>query len=676
MSEGVASPPGAAAAAEEGAAAAGGGPAAGDAGPEAAGREVRCGDCLVWNRQQTWLCVVPLFIGFVGLGLSLMLLKWIVVGSVQEYLPTELMDSKGIEQDPFFLSKQPTTPPKSAELTASPGTAAAAAASRTPNQISTRLTTMAKAPTRFPATRGPVRAVPPRSTTARHTLAPPTVLASSTAAVAVPFSTTLLVARPAPGAPRSPPVPLWPTAAYTTSSYKTYLQDSAPSWTLSPFQEASTTTTATPETHSSPKYHTTTYSIEQSEHFKPCKDKDLAYCLHDGECFVIETLTGSHKHCRCKEGYQGVRCDQFLPKTDSILSDPTDHLGIEFMESEEVYQRQVLSISCIVFGIVIVGTISAAFYFRTKKQTKYIQEQLKEIQNAKTYSLNASSIMAKTETRAQSQVQLQNYSTTRRHEEPVMGKMMESSFSGTQSFPEALSADRGGQAAKPHRNFSPCCNAGQQPGMLHRNAFRRTPPLPGGRFNGITGPAYQQLEESKISDQDTGPSQGLSPGLKTSQNASINMQLPSRETSSYFNSTASRNMVGYSSPRANSVPIIPSVGLDEAYMQTQNISDITGIKWCKNSYSTEMVNMSAPTSSCLIAEQKEVKLLLETVQEQIRILTDARRSDNFDLSKVKAENSRSGNTAFLPMSPVAKSEREEAQFVLKSESKRDLASIK
>ncbi|GAA6096972.1 pro-neuregulin-3, membrane-bound isoform [Tachysurus ichikawai] len=26
--------------------------------------------------------------------------------------------------------------------------------------------------------------------------------------------------------------------------------------------------------------------------------------------------------CRCKEGFQGIRCDQFLPKTDSILSDP------------------------------------------------------------------------------------------------------------------------------------------------------------------------------------------------------------------------------------------------------------------------------------------------------------------------------------------------------------------
>ncbi|XP_053162211.1 pro-neuregulin-3, membrane-bound isoform isoform X3 [Hemicordylus capensis] len=659
MSEGVASPPGAAAAAEEGAAAGAGGPADGDGGPDPAAREVRCSDCIVWNRQQTWLCVVPLFIGFVGLGLSLMLLKWIVVGSVKEYVPTELMDSKGMEQDPIFLSK-PTTPPKSMETTTAT-TTAAAATSRTPNRISTRLTTMTRAPTRFPGTRGPIRSNPPRSTTARHTVMPPTVLATST----VPFSTTILISRPAPGTPGTQPLPIWPTAAYTTSSYKTYLQDSAPSWTLSPFQEASTTTT-TPEANTSPKYHTTTYSTEQSEHFKPCKDKDLAYCLNDGECFVIETLTGSHKHCRCKEGYQGVRCDQFLPKTDSVLSDP---------KSEEVYQRQVLSISCIVFGIVIVGMICAAFYFKTKKQTKHIQEQLKETQNGKTYSLNASSMMAKSETRVQSRVQLQNYSKAKRHPEPAMEKMMESSFSGTQSFPEALSPDRGIQPMKPHRSLSSCCSSGQRTGMLHRNAFRRTPPLPRGRFNGITGPAYQQLEESRITDQDTIPCQGVSTALKTPQNTSINMQLPSRETSSYFNSVVQKDMVGYSSPRANSVPIIPSVGLDEACMQTQNVSDITGIKWCKNSYSSELVNVSAPASSCLIAEQQEVKILLETVQEQIRILTDARRSEDFELASAETKNSTSENTAFLPMSPVAKLEQE-AQFVLKSETQRDSTLIK
>ncbi|KYO27711.1 pro-neuregulin-3, membrane-bound isoform isoform A [Alligator mississippiensis] len=340
-------------------------------------------------------------------------------------------------------------------------------------------------------------------------------------------------------------------------------------------------------------------------------------------------------------------------------------------ESEEVYQRQVLSISCIVFGIVIVGMLCAAFYFKTKKQTKQIQEQLKETQNGKTYSLNASSMMAKSETLTQNRVQLQNYSKTNRHSGPGMDKVMESSFSGTQSFSEALSPDRGSQPVKQHRSLSSYCNPGQRTGMLHRNAFRRTPPLPRGRFNGITGPAYQQLEESRITDQDAIPCQGYSSiGLKTSQNTSINMQLPSRATTPYFTHVDQKALVGYSSSRANSVPIIPSVGLDEACMQMQNVSEVTGIKWCKNSYSAELVNVSAPVSNCLIAEQQEVKILLETVQEQIRILTDARRSEDYELVSAETENSASENTAFLPMSPMAKSERE-AQFVLKSETQKD-----
>lgn len=74
--------------------------------------------CAFWPRQQTWLCVVPLLIGFVGLGLSLMLLKWIVVGSVQDYVPTDLVDAKGIGQDPIFLSK-PSALPKGHDSTTS-----------------------------------------------------------------------------------------------------------------------------------------------------------------------------------------------------------------------------------------------------------------------------------------------------------------------------------------------------------------------------------------------------------------------------------------------------------------------------------------------------------------------------------------------------------------------------
>ncbi|XP_073935417.1 pro-neuregulin-3, membrane-bound isoform isoform X9 [Castor canadensis] len=703
MSEGAAaaSPPGAASAAaasaEEGiaaaaaAAAAGGGPDGGGEGAAEPPRELRCSDCIVWNRQQTWLCVVPLFIGFIGLGLSLMLLKWIVVGSVKEYVPTDLVDSKGMGQDPFFLSK-PSSFPKAMETTTtttsttSPATSSVggAASSRTPNRISTRLTTITRAPTRFPGHRVPIRASP-RSTTARNTAAPPTVLSTT-----APFfsSSTPGSRPPVPGAPSTQAMPSWPTAAYATSSY---LHDSTPSWTLSPFQDAaasssfsssssssssSSTTTTTPESSTSPKFHTTTYSTERSEHFKPCRDKDLAYCLNDGECFVIETLTGSHKHCRCKEGYQGVRCDQFLPKTDSILSDP-NHLGIEFMESEEVYQRQVLSISCIIFGIVIVGMFCAAFYFKSKKQAKQIHEQLKESQNGKNYSLKASSTMAKSESLGKNHVQLQNYSKAERNPVTALEKMMESSFSSPQSFPEVPSPDRGSQPVKHHsRSLSSCCSPGQRSGMLHRNAFRRTPPSPRSRLGGIVGPAYQQLEESRIPDQDTIPCQGYSSnGLKIQQNASINMQLPSRETHPYFNSLDQKDLVGYSSTRASSVPIIPSVGLEETCMQMPGISEVKSIKWCKNSYSADIVNVSIPVSDCLIAEQQEVKILLETVQEQIRILTDTRRSEDYELASVEIEDSASENTAFLPLSPMAKSERE-AQFVLRNEIQRDSALTK
>ncbi|XP_075844794.1 pro-neuregulin-3, membrane-bound isoform isoform X9 [Microtus pennsylvanicus] len=689
MSEGAAaaSPPGAASAAaasaEEGtaaAAAAGGGPDGGGEGAAEPPRELRCSDCIVWNRQQTWLCVVPLFIGFIGLGLSLMLLKWIVVGSVKEYVPTDLVDSKGMGQDPFFLSK-PSSFPKAMETTTtttstmSPATPSAggAASSRTPNRITTRLTTITRAPTRFPGHRVPMWASP-RSTTARNTAVPPTVLSTT-----VPFfsSSTPGSRPPMPGAPSTQAMPSWPTAAYATSSY---LHDSTPSWTLSPFQDAAaasssspsstSSTTTTPETSTSPKFHTTTYSTERSEHFKPCRDKDLAYCLNDGECFVIETLTGSHKHCRCKEGYQGVRCDQFLPKTDSILSDP-NHLGIEFMESEDVYQRQVLSISCIVFGIVIVGMFCAAFYFKSKKQAKQIQEQLKESQHGKNYSLKTSSTLSKSESLMKSHVQLQNYSKVDRHPVTALEKMMESSFVGPQSFPEVPSPDRGSQPVKHHRNISSCCSPGQRSGMLHRNTFRRTPPSPRSRLGGIVGPAYQQLEESRIPDQDTIPCQGYaSNGLRTQQSASINMQLPSRETNPYFNSLDQKDLMGYSSPRANSVPIIPSVGLEETCMQMPGISEVKSIKWCKNSYSADIVNASIPVSDCLLEEQQEVKILLETVQEQIRILTDARRSEDYELASVETEDSASENTAFLPLSPTAKSERE-AQFVLRNEIQRD-----
>uniref|UniRef100_A0A3Q2YJ78 EGF-like domain-containing protein n=1 Tax=Hippocampus comes TaxID=109280 RepID=A0A3Q2YJ78_HIPCM len=81
----------------------------------------------------------------------------------------------------------------------------------------------------------------------------------------------------------------------------------------------------------------------RSEVFKPCvEDKDLAFCLNEGECSIIETVAGVHRQCRCKEGYHGLRCDQFVPKTDAILSDPST-LSFLFLDLK---RRPVLRHRC------------------------------------------------------------------------------------------------------------------------------------------------------------------------------------------------------------------------------------------------------------------------------------------------------------------------------------------
>lgn len=102
--------------------------------------------CAVWPRQQTWLCVVPLLIGFIGLGLSLMLLKWIVVGTVRDYVPTDLVDANRIGQDPIFLSK-PSGIPKSPDTTTTTTTPTVDGGNPTPRTV-----TVAKGRTRSTAT--------------------------------------------------------------------------------------------------------------------------------------------------------------------------------------------------------------------------------------------------------------------------------------------------------------------------------------------------------------------------------------------------------------------------------------------------------------------------------------------------------------------------------------------
>lgn len=76
---------------------------------------------------------------------------------------------------------------------------------------------------------------------------------------------------------------------------------------------------------------TSIYTLH-SVHFLPHSLLDLTYeCLFGMLLTSCFNLTSSHSALslslslpgRCKEGYHGLRCDQFVPKTDAILSDPS-----------------------------------------------------------------------------------------------------------------------------------------------------------------------------------------------------------------------------------------------------------------------------------------------------------------------------------------------------------------
>ncbi|XP_035260614.1 pro-neuregulin-3, membrane-bound isoform-like isoform X2 [Anguilla anguilla] len=426
---------------------------------------LHCGSAL-WPRPQTWLCVVPLSIGFVGLGLSLMLLKWIVVGSVQDYVPTDLVDAKGIGQDPIFLSK-PSTIPKNPHTTTSsgsptvrvqsrPGTHPSAVPNlvpshRTPhlhNRISTRLTTTTT--TCSPHSQPPAgQDVTPRSTTVRRT-------GPGNGRNSTPSST-----RVAP--PSSSPSP----------SNHPFLHGTTRTWNRDRSSKGPSVTPTQPHLHvktvapTSPSLH--------SEHFKPCKDKDLAYCLNDGECFVIQTMTGSNKHCRCKEGYQGIRCNHFLPKTDSILSDP---------ESKEVYKRQVLSISCIAIGISLLGTLCMAFYCQNMRRREKLQTHLKVSCSLKT----------------------PNHDKDPGSSPPRGGAVCGSGF--PQNCPAPPTYPKALPTKKQSRSSSLSNRSGQRNRVTHhQTASRRTPPISRGRLNPIGGfrdssHAYQHLQEVEDSEKE------------------------------------------------------------------------------------------------------------------------------------------------------------------------------
>ncbi|XP_051897470.1 pro-neuregulin-3, membrane-bound isoform-like isoform X2 [Pristis pectinata] len=612
-------------------------------------RVLHCSGCIVWPRQQTWLCVVPLLIGFIGLGLSLMLLRWIVVGSVKEYVPPDQLESNRVGQDPIFLSK-PSSVPRHPETTvyaaANPPVSTVSPSTRGTMSITPRL-----------ATQGTIH-----STTALRSPSTPTPRPGGPLTSSAPGTSPYrLTSTATHGTP-------WQTVPYSTSSSKFFLHDSTPSWTLSKSGESTT------DTHSvaRPKFPTTTYTTERSEHFKPCTDKDLAYCLNEGECFIIETLTGNNKHCRCKEGYQGVRCDQYLPKTDSILSDPTEHLGIEFMESEDMYQRQIMSITCITIGLTVVGMLCVVLYFKTKKQRQKLRDQGKEIRFAKSYSLNTTEV-SRPDSPRQNVLPLEKYTKPDNNIGEERRKVLESQFSAAGLSP-AKSSPSQKSVGKPQRY---CPSSSLSPRQLGRMSSKVSP-----------RPSPPLLHSSKSS---VGEGQAsMSPSTNSQiqdQLSSANDSLDSKRAATTCRKSpeSSRDVCPATSHRpvqlctlelrdkgtspqcwTASVPVTPLMG-EKSCVQVQVESQECGCtEHGPHSYPADLMSVSAPNTPLHAAEGQQVEMLLQTVQRQIQILALAsRKPEDYELIN-ECEEAAGENTAFLPVASA-----EEVPFLLKKEQCRD-----
>lgn len=561
--------------------------------------------CPFWPfRQQTWLCVVPLLIGFIGLGLSLMLLKWIVVGTVRDYVPTDLVDAN--RQDPIFLSK-PSGIPKNADTTT---TTTGITPTMEPGNPTPR--TAGKGRTRFTATttagnhRGggaygsQVTPRNPGNRNGRH---------GFTTTTTAPRTTYTI------GAATSSPSPHNPTV----------LHDSTAMWTPEHTTTEATSTTLTTRSHGHRKTPSPTVPPLHSEHFKPCHEKDLAYCLNGGECFVIETLSGPHKHCKCREGYQGIRCDQFLPKTDSILSDP-NHLGIEFMESKEVYKRQVLSVTSITMTISLLGMICMALYCRNKRRREKLQAHLKENRSLKNY--NSQNALGEKARMPGSSLQMHQYCKR----PPLCDAGCNH---GNLSCPTTCS--RG--TTKPHKSGSLSQSQSQKSRTAHWSAPRRTPPISRGRLNPIggpkySGPAYQHLHEVDASEKEAeaqrgSQSNGESQYADPRQDTFLHIQTSvSMETSALCSSNSTNSRSFHQHPdtafRSCSIPIIPSVHChhdsETSCMQTMSVAP-----------GNDDMGFKTPPTSCssvIGRQQDEVAFLLEEAQEQLRALAHRKQEES------------------------------------------------
>ncbi|XP_057676484.1 neuregulin 2a isoform X1 [Corythoichthys intestinalis] len=107
-----------------------------------------------------------------------------------------------------------------------------------------------------------------------------------------------------------------------------------------------------------------------SGHSSRCNDTEKSFCVNGGDCYFIHGI--NRPHCRCPNDFTGDRCQTY------VMARFYHHLGIEFMEAEELYQKRVLTITGICVALLVVGIVCVVAYCKTKKQRKKMHNHLRQ----------------------------------------------------------------------------------------------------------------------------------------------------------------------------------------------------------------------------------------------------------------------------------------------------------
>ncbi|XP_024905658.1 pro-neuregulin-1, membrane-bound isoform isoform X12 [Pteropus alecto] len=288
------------------------------------GLAVPCCVCLEAERLRGCLnsekiCIVPILACLVSLCLCIAGLKWVFVDKIFEYDSPTHLDPGGLGQDPI-ISLDPTAASAvwvSSEAYTSP---VSRAQSETEVQVTVQVdnAVVSSEPSAVPTLKNRIFA----------------------------FSFLPSTAPSFPSPTRNPEVRT-PKSATQPQTTETNLQ-------TAPKLSTSTSTTGT-------------------SHLVKCAEKEKTFCVNGGECFMVKDLSNPSRYlCKCPNEFTGDRCQNY------VMASFYKHLGIEFMEAEELYQKRVLTITGICIALLVVGIMCVVAYCKTKKQRKKLHDRLRQ----------------------------------------------------------------------------------------------------------------------------------------------------------------------------------------------------------------------------------------------------------------------------------------------------------